>query len=278
MSSTPTPPFESFITEDGSPTMGLAPTWEPMHARDGAFTETLYIYQPTAERALQHVDQPEFLSLGLGLGYNEMLIVFECLKMKREPAKIHSYEKMDFLIENFSAWIRGEDAPLSEIYNQILALYSDKYRIPAENARVLLKKLLVDGRLLLNGPFTEATPVPPCHGVFFDAFSSKTSPDLWTPAFLQNFFSHTASICFISTYACTGELKRTLRANGFTLAIQKGFGKKRHSTFASKGLLDTFASKGLVDAFAGEGSLDSFAREAVKSFDTITSDDPSETL
>jgi hypothetical protein len=228
------PSFKRHITEDGSPTMSLSPTWEPMHALDGAFTETIYIYQPTAEKALQMVTAPRFLSMGLGLGYNEMLVAFECLKAGQTPEKIYSYEKMDFLIEHFRRWLLGEATELSDIYDLILQFFCTKYGREETEARSFLKRLLTEDRLELHGPFDEKTPVPACHGIFFDAFSSKTSPDLWTPEFLENFFSQTAQPCFISTYACKGTLKRALKANGFILDIQKGFGKKRQSTFAAK--------------------------------------------
>lgn len=205
-----------------------------MHALDGAFTETMYIYQPTAEKALLAVTHPRFLSMGLGLGYNEILIAFECLKMRQTPEKIFSYEKMSFLIDNFRAWILAEPCELAEIYDNVLKYFAEKYALPAENAKALLNTLLTQGRLELLGLFEAQTEVPACHGIFFDAFSSKTSPDLWNEEFLGSFFSKTAPICFISTYACKGALKRALTKNHFILDIKKGFGYKRQSTFAHK--------------------------------------------
>jgi hypothetical protein len=226
--------YKRLLTEDGSPTMSLAPTWEPMHALDGAFTETIYIYQPTAEKALKAVSSPRFLSMGLGLGYNEILVAMECLKSGQVPEKIYSYEKMEFLIEHFRSWVLGETTELSDIYDLVLKFFCEKYDRPLDEARAFLKKLATENRLELHGAFDDGTPVPACHGIFFDAFSSKTSPDLWTPEFLENFFAQSAETCFISTYACKGTLKRSLIKNGFVLDIQKGFGKKRQSTFAMK--------------------------------------------
>lgn len=224
--------FKSLLTEDGSPTMSLFPTWEPMHALDGAFTETIYIYQPTAEKAFQHVPTPRLLSMGLGLGYNEILTAFEALKQKREACEIYSYEKMTFLIENFSAWVDGKDCDLQGTYDLILKYFSEKYQIPGPEAKTFLKKLQDQNLLHLREAFTSETEIPACHGVYFDAFSGKTSPELWDEILLKRFFRDMATPCFISTYACKGALKRSLMENGFALDIQKGFGKKRESTFA----------------------------------------------
>jgi tRNA U34 5-methylaminomethyl-2-thiouridine-forming methyltransferase MnmC len=229
-------PFEykCVITGDGSPTLSLGPTWEHMHALEGAFTETLYIYQPTIEKAFNAVDSPVFLSLGLGIAYNELLIAFEALKQEKMPRQIASYESVAPLREAFTHWLLGQATDLATVYDQILGLYAEKYRRDGISAKFFLRKLFEKGTLQLLGAVEKETP-PPSHALLFDAFSNKTSPELWTPEFLDLFFKQvSANPCFLSTYACNGDLKRALRNNGFKLDIQKGFAKKRHSTFASR--------------------------------------------
>jgi hypothetical protein len=72
--------------------------------------------------------------------------------------------------------------------------------------------------------------------ICYDAFSSKTSPHLWEESFLQRFFQTLAApISCVSTYACTGALKRSLKSNDFTLDLRHGFSGKRQCTFARKG-------------------------------------------
>lgn len=227
-------PFEykHVITDDGSPTLCLPPTWEHMHAWEGAFTETQYIYGPTVEKAFAAVKNPVFLSLGLGIAYNEILIAFEALKQGKVPALIASYESVDGLREEFRAWLEDKPVSLTEVYDHIAGLYAARYGREAKEAKELLCALLAEGKFLLNGP-VENYECLPSHAILFDPFSSNTSPHLWTPEFLENFFRKaSAPVCFISTYASKGELKRAIRANGFTLKLEKGFGKKRHSIFA----------------------------------------------
>jgi len=88
--------YKCFLTGDGSPTLSMSPNWEPMHADEGAFTERQYLYQPLVEKAFKAVSEPVFLSLGLGIGYNELLIAFEALQRGRKPALIASYESVGF--------------------------------------------------------------------------------------------------------------------------------------------------------------------------------------
>ncbi len=226
--------YKHVITGDGSPTLCLPPTWEHMHAWEGAFTETQYIYQPPVEKAFAAAENPVFLSLGLGLAYNEILIAFESLRCGRMPALVASYESVPELREAFADWLEEKPVSLAPLYDQILGLYAQKYERSRESAKELLLQLMKSGKLRLLGP-VESEEVHPSHAILFDPFSSNTSPHLWTEEFLERFFEKAAACpCFVSTYASKGELKRALRKNGFTLTLQKGFGKKRHSIFAFK--------------------------------------------
>lgn len=226
--------YKHILTGDGSPTLSMAPTWERMHAEEGAFTERQYLYQPLVEKAFRSVPEPVFLSLGLGLGYNEFIIAFESLHRGQVPELIASYETVDFLKRAFVNWLKDEPSPLAPVYNQIAGLYAEKYQRSAEEAKALLVKLLHQGRLQLLGA-VEAVEPPPSHGILFDAFSPKTCPELWEPEFLNRFFDQAAAKpCFVATHACNSVLKRALKKNGFILEIQKGFGRKRESLSAHR--------------------------------------------
>ncbi|MBY0384073.1 hypothetical protein K2X05_02850, partial [bacterium] len=223
------------ITGDQSPSLSLPPTWEAMHSLEGAFSETQYIYQPPIQLAFENVLQPNFLSLGLGLGYNEILIVCESLIHKKTPLLVRSFELVPELRECFRAWICGEDSVLNSVYEQILQLYAQKYSLPAEMIHQQLFELLEKNILQIEGPVSTHTELSPMNCILFDAFCAKTSPDMWTPEFLHSFFKKASdTICFMSTYACTGELRRALTGAGFEVEKRKGFAFKRESTFAKR--------------------------------------------
>lgn len=225
--------YKRLETGDRSPSLCLPPTWEPMHATEGAFSETQYIYGPTARKAFESVENPRFISVGLGLGYNEMLCACESLKNRRPFDLLHSYESVTPLIVAFQDWIHSRHSALGDIYEAIVALYANSYGITGGDIREHLRQALAEGRLILDGAITLDTRPPRSHGIFFDAFSSKTSPELWTPEFLERFLAEASDTpCFLSTYASMGNLKRALRKNNFEIQTFKGFGKKRESTFA----------------------------------------------
>lgn len=227
--------FKNLTTADSSPSLSLPPTWEPMHSLEGAFSETQYIYQPTVELAFTQSTTPSFLSLGLGLGYNEVLIACEALKHGKHPSTVRSFELIPELRNYFQTWIEGDDSPLNSVYVQILKLFSQKYQKTETEILDLLKRFLTQNILTLEGPIDLHTKLHPTNAILFDAFCAKTSPDLWTPNFLKNFFQQTASTpSFVSTYACTGELRRALTTAGYTVEKRKGFAFKRDSTFAKR--------------------------------------------
>ncbi len=227
--------YKSEHTEDGSPTLRLPPTWEPMHALDGAYTETLYIYAPTVQQALQVAHPARIISVGLGLGYNEILIAAEALKLGVGTVRIDSYESVPELRNFFAAWIRGETSPLDFVYTAIAELYANTYERPALEFREFLKNSLQRGEFQLLPAITAKTQFQKSQGILFDAFSSKSSPELWDETFLNHFIKTAAApTCHLSTYASKGTLHRTLRSHGFVSEKRAGFGKKRESTFAQR--------------------------------------------
>ena len=227
--------YKRITTGDNSPSLALPPTWEPMHALEGALTETLYIYKPTVEKTFQFVENPVFISVGLGLGYNEILIACESLKQQKPVGEILSYEAVSFLTENFANWLTQKESVLADIYQEILTSFAKIYDLDESQLKSHLLDLWNSGKLKILGRLEESE-TRAAHGILFDAFSKKTSPELWDENFLDHFFRDaTQPICFVSTYACSGVLKRALRKNNFTLNIIKGYAKKKESTFAERG-------------------------------------------
>jgi hypothetical protein len=225
--------YEEIETSDGSPSLkSLAfAEAEVMHHRGGAFTESREIYGRLIRPCFES-EGPRFLSLGLGLGYNEMLIAEEAVRRGSENWSCVSYEADPVLVEQLLAFLKGESmsSALASTYRKILQGMGEP-----EPVRASLLKALGENRWILQGPMSSTT-VPPfsIHGFLWDAFSQKTSPELWEESFLTEFLGKYSAIdhAGLSTYACIGKLKRALKANGFTVTVCEGFAGKRNSTFA----------------------------------------------
>lgn len=68
---------------------------------------------------------------------------------------------------------------------------------------------------------------------YLDGFAPQKNPELWERSLLEDISRLSAEGSTLSTYACTGDLKRTLTALGWKVEKFKGFGTKRDSIRAS---------------------------------------------
>jgi len=235
--------YEVFITADGSPTL----QWnketieggESMHHRGGAYNETQLIYGDPLRDCLDYGGSAVF-SLGLGLGYNEFLMAAECLIWNMAPNMIRlvSYEADPVLTQAMLDCVYGKHTALSDIYFSVLELYEKKYRMPPGLLQMWLKEAHEMKKWEIRGALSAKSKVGErFHCILYDAFSAKTSPDLWSEEFLTRFFAeNTAPQSWVSTYACTGNLKRALKLNHFEVTLREGFHGKRNSTLGTRGL------------------------------------------
>lgn len=222
--------FEILSTGDGSPS--LRGETEPMHHLGGAYSETQYIYGDALRRLLQWPEMQEWgvLVVGLGLGYIELLAMAEALK-NNKTLKLLSYEIKPELVEAFLTWLRGErDEP---VYERLYAFFQKDY--PGVDLKAALVKAYQERRWEIRGALETASLPDGCYqALLFDAFSGKTTPELWSPEFLEQFLQKVVQgPAIFATYACTGTLRRTLQAAGFAVEKRPGFQGKRDSTTAT---------------------------------------------
>lgn len=242
-------------TDDGSPTLASTNAegiTETMHHRGGALSETLYIYGPAITLA---VSRPvaRVMSLGLGLGYNEILAAALC--PEECSLKMITFEMDPSLTEGFLAWIRGSEisphrAAYEWIENQLLTQHraqSDAQPAPqraalsntlsATRPRDRLRTWLNNGQFEVRGRFPEALATERFHAFLYDAFSRKMSENLWSEFFLTQLLNrHAEADALFATYAATGDLRRALKQNQFEVIARKGFAGKKESLLGARGV------------------------------------------
>lgn len=218
-----------------------------MHHRGGALAETEQIYGAVMREGLL-LGAQNFCSVGLGLGYNELMIAREALHASRpqEKVSIISYESDLFLVESFLSFLENPDneGEINNTYRDLLQqmLLKTNPKIQIHQVCEFLLGLKEKRRWLIQGALSKNLILNQCFDsesfsevVLYDAFSSKTSPELWSEDFLQLFLQKTiAPRCLFSTYACTGTLKRTLKSQSFDVILREGFHGKRNSTLGRR--------------------------------------------
>lgn len=249
-------------TGDGSPTLRWG-VGESMHHSGGAASESIYIYRTalnflsskksqkvTNKKNLTEIELQEstlgargkicIMSLGFGIGYNELLVADWILEngFDDDQVKLYSYEKETFLYENFNSWLDEDEGVLNKVFDSILEslLKSSSGVLSSRNKEIknLLKRMR-DKKIWIQEPAL----IPPFKSeekfnlFLFDAFSNKTTPELWKNDFLDQLLQQNAAVpCVFSTYACRGELKRVLQKNNFQFLKRLGFKGKRDATLA----------------------------------------------
>jgi tRNA U34 5-methylaminomethyl-2-thiouridine-forming methyltransferase MnmC len=222
---------------------------EPMHSSKGAWSETMEIYEPALRRSLEFV-QPDFgdwrvASIGLGLGYNEILSAGIALQQNftKEKLKIISFESRPELRESFRTHFTLRQSSdlnpaLSRVYQNIVDRTANHLSLSTAEIYRFITELLINDRLVLKGSIQkdfvlESASLPTCSCILFDAFSPASSPDLWTEDILAALTETLADRrCVFVSYASRTLLKKVLRQKAFRLEKRSGFAGKRESTFA----------------------------------------------
>jgi hypothetical protein len=240
--------FQFVITEDdsfsariGAPGLPKEECSEAMHSLRGAFSETVYVYGTAIQKAADEQFNERTLSMGLGLGYVELLSAAIALKANRKVAG-ESFEIVPELRDYFTAWLSEAEGATSDLlpadfrsaYTSICRRTAETYQLEPAKLHKAFAAAVESGHWKIREALCSETDFSETFGcICFDAFSSKTTPDLWSEDFLRQFLQKTAaSNAVLSTYACTGALKRALKAENFTVTIREGFSSKRDSTFA----------------------------------------------
>lgn len=224
-------------TADGSPSLLLGRDCELMHNSAGAFSETCHVYGPAIRETLASLFFPySFFSLGLGLGYVEMLIAAEAASkdIKPDSVFIETWESNDELRLNFVTWLNtgSSHLPLTEISE----IFESHFFLPKNTVVQYLNQLFASGHWKLNLEFNKNQKMIHTYQcICYDAFSSKTCPELWDDDLLNKLLDQTETrFATFATYAASTRLKKLLKQNGFMVQKRVGFAKKRECLWAIK--------------------------------------------
>ncbi|MCF8378094.1 MAG: tRNA (5-methylaminomethyl-2-thiouridine)(34)-methyltransferase MnmD [Bacteroidales bacterium] len=212
------------ITDDGSSSIFAEEIGESYHSHFGAFAESLHIF---IESGYKHtnISPVHVLEIGFGTGLNALLTWNFATRNKRktyyytiekypldqeewESLNYHNLELIDDRV-NFSDLHKSKWEEWNEMEE-----YFDLYKAKAD---------------LLNFE-------SPLHFdlIYFDAFSPKVQPDLWTEEIFTKLFRCLNQGGFLLSYSVKGTVKRALKSAGFKIELIPGPKGKREIMRASK--------------------------------------------
>ena len=237
--------FTIEITADGSPTLKLPGEGESMHYSGGAATETDFIYKAVIEDCLKIWPEAEVAILGLGLGYIEISWALVALKLGLAKTRFVSFETEEILKEKFLNWLysknvnAGQQESHVNIYDQICHFMHSESDMAAIKKRIIESLSAVPLKGNLKSQFDKNKSY---NLICYDAYSTKTSGELWSEEFLDDFLEKSChENCVVTSYACTGILKRALKKHNFTLLDRRRFRSSKDSTLAVRGVFKSAA-------------------------------------
>jgi tRNA U34 5-methylaminomethyl-2-thiouridine-forming methyltransferase MnmC len=217
------------ITNDGSPTIYDPSFKEHHHSLIGAYTEARYKFAELSKNILEQKNKVQLLDLPFGLGYNLIATIDLAEQLPNKPfIECTAIEKDLSVIQQIAVCPFEDD--LQTKFNSLKALSFGENKICANNFSVEL--IIADLRETL----------PRLHKtydlIFYDPFSPKTAPELWSK---ENVLFHLARLLsqdgLLITYTASNKVRKGLQEVGLNILPGAAVGRKMPGTIASKNKL-----------------------------------------
>ncbi|MBI5397866.1 hypothetical protein HZB03_00225 [Candidatus Woesearchaeota archaeon] len=206
--------MKKIVTRDGSETYYNEELYESYHSTSGAAEEAIKKYAEPCRIA--NFDRVRILDVCFGLGYNS-------------AAALDAFRGK--LIEITA--LENDPAVLDAIYSLDPPFRS--YGLIKEAAK---NKLCCDGKAVLKiimGDARESIKTLGAYDfdvVFFDPFSPKKCPELWTVGFFSDIYAAMKNGGVLATYSCAKSVRENLTKAGFEVRDGHCVGRRSPSTLA----------------------------------------------
>ncbi|HEX2969071.1 MAG TPA: tRNA (5-methylaminomethyl-2-thiouridine)(34)-methyltransferase MnmD [Bacteroidales bacterium] len=216
--------YHLIITSDGSHTIYVPELNEHFHSVHGAVQESTHIFINQGLNQL-HIKEVNILEIGFGTGLNALLTNLEIenqekfvhyTTIEKFPLPDSTTGKLNFID------IAGDKS--RRIFSLIHKAEWDTDIKISNN--FILKKVRDDlTDMNLEGSFDL---------IYFDAFGPDKQPEMWTTDVFNKISGATKTGGVFVTYSAKGQVKRNLRACGFTVELLPGPPGKRQMIRAIK--------------------------------------------
>ena len=217
---------EVVTTADGSKTIRIIDLDENYHSSHGALQEANHVFIENGLNSLVNQTEISIFEMGLGTGLNAFLTAIKAgeLGLKVDYFGIEAFPvQIDEIIELDYKNLMGER--FSDLY---LSIHESEWNKLVEiNANFSLKK--IKGELQ-----NEEMPQAFFDIVYYDAFGPRAQDEMWSMELFQKMYDSIKQGGFLVTYCAKGQVKRDLKAVGFTIEPLPGPPGKREMTRAWK--------------------------------------------
>jgi tRNA U34 5-methylaminomethyl-2-thiouridine-forming methyltransferase MnmC len=218
--------LELIVTEDGSHTLYNPDLKEHYHSTHGAIQEGMHVFIAAGLREVAKKKKSiRILEVGFGTGLNCMLTMLEAWRtgLKIEYDALEPYPLSERLLctLNYAGLLDFHDNPcdfeLIHTENEGEIEVSDTFQL-----------------IKYKQGIQAFTPEGTYDLIYMDAFAPQVQPDMWTEKVFKKLFDCLPEGGILVTYCAQGQVKRNMKAAGFTLDRLPGPPGKREMTRAVK--------------------------------------------
>lgn len=220
--------MEFVKTADGSKTLYHDQVGEHYHSKHGAQQESIHVFLNTGLRYWldkESAQSASILEIGFGTGLNFLLTADYCSKnnVNLNYIGIEAYPlKPELIVQSeYNQYVN------TEIWDQFVENY----------AKALESKLSFNELIQLEIAHQKVMDFQSeerFDAIYFDAFAEIHQPEMWTPETLAHVCQFLRPGGVFVTYAITGNLKRAMKALGFSIEKAAGAPGKREMLRATK--------------------------------------------
>lgn len=212
---------EEVITKDGTITYRSEEFDETYHSQSGAKEEAEKKYSDALK--IEKYEKVHIIDVCFGLGYNTAAAID---KFKGTEIDMICLENYDGIVNEIT---QRNDYPFrSKEILQIVAK-EKKYEGEFEGKKINIKLIMEDARESVNGIKDEWADL-----VFFDPFSPKRCPWMWTKEFFESVFLKMKKGGKLATYSCARMVRDNMKEAGFKVKDGPCVGRRSPGTIAIK--------------------------------------------
>jgi tRNA U34 5-methylaminomethyl-2-thiouridine-forming methyltransferase MnmC len=209
-------------TTTGEYTLYIPSMDETYHSRNGAIAESKHVFiQEGMDRTAGSIN---ILEVGFGTGLNALLTAHHASENNRK-VYYHTLEPFQVPFDLIAKIGYGKLTSDPSLFTKLHeAEWETKVKL---NEYFTLHK--TTQKLEYISLEDAAYDV-----IYFDAFAPKKQPELWNTEIFSKLYKATKPNGVLVTYSAAGQLKRDLKAAGFTIENPPGANGKREMTVATK--------------------------------------------
>lgn len=218
---------EIIVTADGSKTIHLPELNENYHSHHGALQEALHVFIKHGLEFMMWKKDLNVLEVGFGTGLNALLS-FDFARKNDLNLYYQGLEAYPISREEISSLDYISLPSLKELEKEYLELHNVVWN----------EKVLINSNFILSKVQQKLQDFLPESGsidlIFFDAFGPRVQEELWSVEIFEKLFNAMNNGGVLVTYCAKGQVKRNMKAAGFTIEALPGPPGKREMTRAVK--------------------------------------------